>query len=83
MSAFSDFIRNANPEERAEVYAHVMKNATERQNQAADAVIVSKALWDEIVDFINDRVDVRDGEDGAQLPNDAMSLSMRITEAGL
>ena len=40
-------------------------------------------LWNEIVDFITDQVDVRDGEDGAQLPNEAMSLSTRIEQAGL
>ena len=47
-----------------------------------ETVTVPKALWDEIVDFITDRVDVRDGEDGPR-PNDAMSLSQRIEEAGL
>jgi hypothetical protein len=47
-----------------------------------ETVTVPKDLWNEIMDFINDRVDVRDGEGGPK-PNDAMSLSQRITEAGL
>ena len=40
-------------------------------------------LWNEIVDFITDQVDVKDGDDGRQEPNKAMSLSMQIEEAGL
>ena len=34
MSAFSDFIRNATPEEKAIVYEEVMRKASERQNAA-------------------------------------------------
>jgi len=35
-------------------------------------------LWDEILDFIEDQVDVRDGGDGTPLPNTAMYLTTRI-----
>lgn len=34
MSAFSDFIRNATPEEKERVYTEVMKRASARQNAA-------------------------------------------------
>lgn len=40
---------------------------------------VSDALWDEIYEFIDDHVDVRDGADGP-IPNRAMSLKSRIDE---
>ncbi len=43
-----------------------------------DFVSVPRDLWGEIVEFIEDQVDVRDGEDGSQLPNEAMHLSTRI-----
>jgi hypothetical protein len=32
MSSFSDFIRNATPEEKERVYTDVMKKAADRQN---------------------------------------------------
>lgn len=35
-------------------------------------------LWDDIVDFVNDHVDVRDGEDGVPQANSAMHLASRI-----
>jgi len=34
-------------------------------------------LWEEILEFIQNQVDVKDGEDGPQ-PNKAMSLYSRI-----
>jgi RNase P subunit RPR2 len=39
VSAFSDFIRNATPEERARVYAEVMKKVAERQKAVLDAAL--------------------------------------------
>lgn len=41
-------------------------------------VFVPQDLWDEIMEFIEQQVDVRDGSDGQQLPNTAMYLSSRI-----
>lgn len=46
---------------------------------AAATKAVPADLWDEIVDFITDQVDVRDGADGPT-PNTAMSLSTRIDQ---
>lgn len=43
----------------------------------AVGVIVPADLWDEIGDFIDDHVDVRDGSDGP-VPNTAMHLAERI-----
>lgn len=43
---------------------------------------VPVALWDEIAEFIEGQVDVRDGDDGPR-PNTAMHLSQQIKEAGL
>ena len=48
-----------------------------------DTVKVPCDLWNEIVEFIEDQVDVRDGPDGEQRPNQAMSLAQRIEERGL
>ena len=36
MSKFSDFIRNASPEEKERVYTEVMHKATERQKKDAE-----------------------------------------------
>lgn len=46
-------------------------------------VTVPAGLWADIVDFIEQRSDVRDGSDGQQLPNDAMVLTLEIDRAGL
>ena len=48
-----------------------------------DKVSVPVDLWNEIAEFIEDQVDVKDGPDGEQSPNKAMSLSMQIEQAGL
>lgn len=48
-----------------------------------DSVQVPCELWNAIVDFITDRVDVRDGLDGAPTPNEAMHLVSRIEQEGL
>jgi hypothetical protein len=45
--------------------------------------VVPAALWDEIMEFIEDQVDVKDGDDGRQEPNRAMSLRQQIAEEGL
>jgi len=37
-------------------------------------------LWDEIVEFIEDHVDVVDSDDGRPAPNTAMHLSSRIEQ---
>lgn len=42
-------------------------------------IYIPPDLWDEIVDFITDHVDVVDGSDGPR-PNRAMHLSQRIDE---
>ena len=47
-----------------------------------DSVKVPCELWIEIVEFIEDHVDVRDGSD-RPLPNKAMILQQQIEEAGL
>lgn len=39
MGKFSDFIRNATPEEKEAVYMEVMKKATERQNAVTDGLL--------------------------------------------
>lgn len=44
-------------------------------------VNVPSDLWNEIVQFIMDREDIRDGSDGKPLPNDAMVLGLKIKEA--
>jgi hypothetical protein len=47
-----------------------------------DTVKVPCELWNEIVEFIEDQVDVRDGSDGPR-PNKAMHLAQEIEAAGL
>lgn len=45
-------------------------------------VTIPTALWDEVVDLLNDYSGVRDSAEGPQ-PNRAMSLLAQITERGL
>lgn len=46
MSAFSDFIRNASPEEKEAVYTDMMKRATERQMSEVESEAF-EAWWKE------------------------------------
>jgi hypothetical protein len=47
-----------------------------------DTVKVPCELWNEIVEFIEDHVDVVDGSDGPR-PNKAMHLTQQIEQEGL
>lgn len=38
-------------------------------------------LLEDVSEFLEPQIDVRDGSDGKQLPNAAMSLSIRVDQA--
>ena len=41
---------------------------------------IDREVLDDVAEYLAEREDVRDGEDGRQLPNEAMSLLMRLKE---
>lgn len=48
-----------------------------------DTVEVPCHLWNNIVEFIEEQVDVRDGSYGEQVPNRALQLAEEIERYGL
>lgn len=58
--SFSDFIRNASPEEKEKVYTEVMQKATERQNAVSATPRIEASPLDEVMKRIIKCKDMRE-----------------------